>query len=119
MRRAILLLTTMVVVLVVYAGAALAQPSEKIFFGRWLYKDCPGLCTMNPNGSGSQPIKLHDSASDAAPSPDGSKITYVGVLEDDPADARASGGGRVKGHSSGIAMPWSPSALRGRPSPIA
>ena len=77
MGRAVLLLTTMVAVLLAYAGAALAQPSEKIFFGRWLYKDCPGFCMMNPNGGGSQSIKLHDSASDAAPSLDGSKIAYV------------------------------------------
>ena len=27
--------------------------------------------------------------------------------------------GRVEDHSSGTAMPWSPSALRGRPSQIA
>lgn len=79
-------------VLLIHAGAALALPSEKIFFEN--DDNCLSLCTMNGDGTGVRSFPGGGFRADA--SPDGTKIAYVkGNFDGDIYVTKADGSGRT------------------------
>jgi hypothetical protein len=92
MKRTITVLAAMATMLLISTSAALALPSDKIFFEN--DDNCMNTCTMNGDGTGVHPFS--GGAFRADVSPDGTMIAYVdGSYDQDIYVMNADGSGRT------------------------